>query len=130
MGLSVKIRFNQKATGQVAAAGVAGTVFAGPALNTTVTVPGTISSRIVGTIVTGSLTFAPSWQVSDDAVTWENLKPMNNAANVTITATTTLVLEGPMCLNGKRWCRAVLTGAGATAAAGDFTNFSYSYALS
>jgi hypothetical protein len=91
--------------------------------------PGTLMARCLATIATGSLTMTPSWQVSDDNSTWENVKVANNAANVALTATATVHLEGPMCLSSKRYCRAVFTGAGATATTGDFTNFSYSYQL-
>jgi hypothetical protein len=129
MGYNQKLRYAQQDTGDVAAAGVAGTVFAGPTLLMSKVQPGTLMARIKGTIATGSLTFAPSWQVSDDGTVWENVVPMNNAANVTFSATATKHLEGPPCLSGKRYCRAVLTGAGATASTGDFTRFSYSYLL-
>ncbi len=129
MSISARRRTAQQATGQVAAAGAAGTVFAGPSLNMSRVAPGTLMARCLATIATGSLTMTPSWQVSDDNSTWENVKVANNAANVAASATTTLHLEGPACLSGKKWARAVLTGAGATATTGDFSNFSYSYCL-
>lgn len=129
MGFNQKLRNTQQDTGDVAAAGVAGTVFAGPTLLMSKVQPGTLSARIKGTIATGSLTFTPSWQVSNDGSTWENLKMMNNAANVAFSATTTMHLEGPACLSSHRYVRAVLTGAGATATTGDFTRFSYDYLL-
>ncbi len=129
MSLASRRRTAQSATGQVAAAGAAGTVFAGTALETSKFEPGTLMARVLVTIGTGSLTFAPSWQVSDDNSTWENVKVENNAANVAATATTTLHLVGPKCLSGKKWVRASVLSAGATAASGDFTNFSYSYLM-
>lgn len=129
MGIAARIRTAQRDTGQTAAAGAAGTTFPGNALNTAQVQPGTLMARCVATIATGSLTFAPKWQVSDDNSTWEDVTPMNNAANVTITATATKHLEGPPCLAGKRWVRAVFLSAGATATTGDFYRFSYSYLL-
>ncbi len=127
MSLASRRRTGQQVTGQVAAAGASGTVFAGPTLDMSKVQPGTLMARCLLTIATGSLTMTPSWQVSDDASTWENVKTMNNAANVLAAATVTLQLEGPMCLSGKKYARAVATGLSATATTGDFTNFSYSY---
>lgn len=129
MSLNSRRRTAQKDTGQTAIAGAAATVFEGNTLDMSQVMPGTLMARMVATIATGSLTLTPSWQVSDDASTWENVKVANNAANVAISATATVHLEGPPCLSGKKYARAVFTGAGATATTGDFKRMSYSYVL-
>jgi hypothetical protein len=127
MSFNSRRRSAQLDTGQTAAAGAAGTVFAGTAIDMSRIEPGSLMARCVATIATASLTMTPSWQVSDDNSTWENVKVANNAANVALSATATVHLEGPTCLSGKKWARAVMTGAAATATTGDFTRFSYSY---
>jgi hypothetical protein len=129
MSLASRRRTAQNDTGQTAIAGAAASTFAGATQDMSLVQPGTLMARCVATIATGSLTLTPSWQVSDDASTWENVKPMNNAANVAITATSTLHLEGPSCLSGKKYARAVFLSAGATATTGDFKRFSYSFCL-
>ena len=49
------------------------------------------------TIVTGSVVCTSKWQGSaDGGTTWVDIKPMNNAASVTTTATATLALECPL----------------------------------
>jgi len=118
-----------KDTGQTAIAGAAGSTFPGNALDTSQFEPGTLMARCVATIATGSLTLTPFWQVSDDNSTWEDVVVQNNAANVAITATKTVHLVAPPCLSGKKWVRAAFLSAGATAAAGDFKRFSYSYVV-
>lgn len=114
-------------TGQVAIAGAAGSVFPGNALDTSKFAPGTLMCRLVATIATGSLTLTPRWAVSDDNSTWEVVAVQNNAANVAIAATTTLHLVAPTCVSGKKFVRCEFLSAGATAAAGDFKRFSYSF---
>lgn len=130
MSFNSRRRSGQLDTGQTGIAGAAGTVFAGNAIDMSRVEPGSLMARMVATIVTGSLTLTPSWQVSDDGTTWENLKVANNAANVAISATATIQLEGPVCLSGKKWARAVFTSAGATAVVtDDFKRMSYSYLI-
>lgn len=129
MSYTSKIRSNQFDTGQLAAAGAAATVFPGNKVDNRILVPGSLMAKMTATIATASLTQAPSWQVSSDGTNWEAVRPMNNAANVALTATATINLEGPPCLQGRRYVRAVFTSAGATATTGDFYQVSYSYQL-
>lgn len=83
--------------------------------------PGTLSAKVRMDVKTSSLTMTPSWQVSQDASTWINVKTMNNAAQVATaagtgsTVSTTVNLDGPASLSGWKYARAIVTTAGATA---------------
>ena len=88
--------------------------------------PGSLALTVSATIVTGSLvaTFKP--QVSLDNSTWFDVKPSNNAAYVTITATGTAALQ-LADLTGFKFFRVVATLTGASPAAGDLTQVSAVY---
>jgi hypothetical protein len=83
--------------------------------------PGTLSAKVVMAVKTSSLTMTPSWQVSQDASTWLNVKSMTHATQVATaagtgsTVTTTVVLDGPASLSGWKYARIIVTTAGATA---------------
>ena len=87
---------------------------------------GSLSLLVSTTIVTGSLvaTFKP--QVSNDNVNWYDVKPSNNAAFVTFTATGTACLS-LADLTGWKLFRVVATLTGASVAAGDLTECTYVY---
>ena len=87
---------------------------------------GSLSVLVSTTIVTGSLvaTFKP--QVSLDATNWYDVKPSNNAAFVTFTATGTACLSLPD-LTGWKFFRMQATLTGASVAAGDLTGATYVY---
>lgn len=76
-------------------------------------------------VKTTSLTMTPSWQYSqDNAVTWKDIKAINNAANVATAAgtgtlvTTTVTVHLPDAATFPL-VRAIITTAGATAHATD-----------
>lgn len=98
----------------------------GDALPLAVTSAGSLSVLVSATIVTGSLvaTFKP--QVSLDNTTWYDVKPSNNAAYVTFTATGTACLQ-LADLTGFKFFRVVATLTGASPAAGDLTAATYVY---
>ena len=87
---------------------------------------GSLSVLVTTTIVTGSLvaTFKP--QVSLDNSTWYDVKPSNNAAFVTVTATGTACLQ-LTDLTGWKFFRMQATLTGASVAAGDLTGATYVY---
>lgn len=63
---------------------VAGTTVGGPALRTSEIETGSLSCRVTVLAETNTLTLTFKWQVSDDATTWVDLAPANNAANVVL----------------------------------------------
>lgn len=79
------------------------------------------------TIVTGSVVCTVKWQYSFDNSTFYDLKDMNNAAQTTVTATTTLGIQAPSGLSNFPYGRVVMTLSGAATAAGDLTQASYYY---
>lgn len=87
---------------------------------------GSLSVLVTTTIVTGSLvaTFKP--QVSLDNSTWYDVKPSNNGAFVTFTATGTACLQ-LTDLTGWKFFRVQATLTGASVAAGDLTGATYVY---
>ena len=87
---------------------------------------GSLSLLVETTIVTGSLvaTFKP--QVSLDNSTWYDVKPSNNAAFVTFTATGSACLTLPD-LTGWNFFRVQATLTGASVSAGDLTAARYLY---
>jgi len=87
---------------------------------------GSLSVLVSTTIVTGSLvaTFKP--QVSLDATNWYDVKPSNNAAFVTFTATGSAALQ-LTDLTGWKFFRVQATLTGASVAAGDLTGATYVY---
>jgi len=87
---------------------------------------GSLSVLVTTTIVTGSLvaTFKP--QVSLDNTNWYDVKPSNNAAFVTFTATGTACLS-LADLTGWKFFRMQATLTGASVAAGDLTGATYVY---
>lgn len=99
-----------------------GTARNGTAQATNQMQPGTLSASCSATIVTGSVVATFKWQVSADDSTWVDLKPMNNAAAVTVNATGSVVLDCPASAMGWRFVRAVATLSGAVTAAGDLTS--------
>lgn len=94
-------------------------------------VPGSLSFYCSTTIVTGSVVATWKVQVSDDNVTFYDLKLLNNPAAVTVTATGDIVLVVPHSAHAWKWVRIQGTLSGAATAAGDLTLSNYrSLALS
>lgn len=87
--------------------------------------PGSMSVLCTATIVTGSVVATFKIQVSDDNTTFYDLKPMNNAASVTVTATGSVVLAVDSAAHSWRYMRVVATLSGAATAAGDLTECTY-----
>ena len=90
--------------------------------------PGSVSAKCSATIVTGSVVATFKVQVSQDNSTFYDLKPMNNAASVTIAATGDVVLSVDSAAHSWKFARIVATLSGAATAAGDLTSADY-YAL-
>lgn len=87
---------------------------------------GALVADLAVTIVTGSVVCTSKWQGSaDGGTTWVDIKPMNNAASVTTTATATLALECPYAAWAFSQLRIVMTLSGAATAAGDLTAATY-----
>lgn len=119
------------------------TLFATPAAPQTISgasVPvrncdiGSLSSLVTATLTSGTLTVTAKWQVSDDATTWYDCSPLNNAANVTLaTGTGTAVatnkmLEAPQGCYSWNFARVQLvTGAATADGAADAGTVSYRY---
>ncbi len=116
-------------TGTLATETVAGPVLS---LATANMVPGTLSANVSCGLTTSTTTVITRWQVSQDNVTWVDLKPMNDAAIVGVPAagtgtivTTTWVQSCPALAHP--YARlAILVGV-ATAGAGDNVTISYNY---
>ncbi len=83
--------------------------------------PGQLVLDCSATIVTGSVVATFKTQVSMDDSTWVDLKTMNNASPVTLTATGTVALVVDHAAQTFRFVRAVATLSGAATAAGDLT---------
>lgn len=114
--------------GLASATSANGTARDGTAIQPGIFAPGSIGVRCSATIVTGSVVATFKVQVSQDNSTFYDLKPMNNAASVTITATGDVVLSVDSAAHSWRFLRVVGTLSGATTAAGDLTSADY-YAL-
>lgn len=105
-----------------------GTARNGAALNTFEIAAGVLVADLSVTIVTGSVVCTAKWQGSaDGGTTWVDIKPMNNAASVTVTATSTLALECPLSAWAFQQVRLVTTLSGAATASGDLTEATYRY---
>lgn len=102
-----------------------GTARNGATLQTGAYTPGSLSVLCSATIVTGSVVATFKVQVSDDDSTYYDLKPMNNAASVTIAATGSVVLSVDSSAHGWKFARIVATLSGAATAAGDLTQCAY-----
>lgn len=114
---------------------VAGTTTGGPSLLMHMVEKGTLSARCVLDIETSSITVATKWQISNDGTTWEDVVPVNNAANVIhgtgtggADAAVTRNVDAPGAVYGARYARIALVNAGATGAAVDTYDLSYSFA--
>lgn len=97
----------------------------GASIQTGLYAPGTISVRCRATIVTGSVVATFRVQVSADDSTYIDLKPMNNPANVSLSATGEVVLAVDSAAHGWRFVRVVAVLSGAATAAGDLTEAGY-----
>ncbi len=127
MSFSQRLQNQKQDTEQTAAAGTDPTVFPGGTLSTAKVEPGTLSARVEVTIATGSLKMTPSWQVSNDGSSWEDVKSMTDDRPTGLCVTSVIHLASPNCLSGKRYCRAILTSSNAEATTGDFYRISYDY---
>ena len=102
-----------------------GTARNGATIQTGAYAPGSLSMYVGVTIVTGSVVATAKVQVSDDNSTFYDLKPMNNAAAVTVTATGSIVIAIDSSAHGWKFARGVVTLSGAATAAGDLTEATY-----
>lgn len=98
---------------------------------------GSLSANVYAKATTNTLTLTAKWQVSDDASTWVDAKPSNNAANVIVVTgtgsavTDTICLAAPDGVYGKRYARVrVVSGTGVGAGAGtDEASVSYNWRI-
>lgn len=104
-----------------------GTARNGATVQTGAITPGSLSFRCKATIVTGSVVATFKVQVSRDDSTWLDFKPMNNAANVTVTATGEIVIAVDSAVHSWRFVRVVATLSGAATAAGDLTEADHQF---
>lgn len=84
-----------------------------------------LSALVTVVVTTGSLTFTPKWQVSNDNSTYVDATPENNAANVAISASASKAISAPAAARGWKWARLALTVGGATGATADTYAISY-----
>lgn len=96
-------------------------------VNITDTTKGTISFACSCALVTPSVTATFKLQVSDDTVTWYDVKAPNNASNVALTASGAVALPLAGEYAGWGFVRAVATLAGAATAVGDTTTVGVRY---
>lgn len=113
---------------------VAGTQTSGGTVNMSQVQWGSLCARIIVDVETNTLTLYGDWQVSDDASTWSDVAPMNNAANVVIgtgtggaDASITKVLEAPQCVYSFRYARLALRNGVVTGNAADTYSVVYHY---
>lgn len=104
-----------------------GTARNGATVNTGSAAPGSISFRCKATIVTGSVVATFKVQVSDDDSAYIDFKPMNNAANVNLSASGEVVLAVDSSAHSWKHVRIVATLSGAATAAGDLTEASVKF---
>ncbi len=95
---------------------VAGTTNAGTSIRTNNIQPGTLSCDFLVDAETDTITITGKWQVSDDNVTFVDMPPENNAANVALAtgtagadAAVTLAVPAPYAISGRKWVRAAVT---------------------
>lgn len=93
----------------------------GAAIDMSNVCPGTLSFHCTTTIVTGSVVATYKVQVSRDGTNYYDLKPINNAAYVTMTASGAMVIPVDHAASGWNWVRIRATLSGAATAAGDTT---------
>jgi len=128
------VRLYQRTTGTLDAV-AAGTVTGMGALLMHIVEKGTLSARVLVDIETSTITVTPSWQISHDGTTWEDVVLPNNAANVSLgtgtagaDAAITRNISAPDGVYGARYCRLALTPGVTTGAAVDTYDVSYSFA--
>jgi hypothetical protein len=128
------VRLWGQATGNLDTIGT-GVTTGGPTLLMDFVEKGTLSARCVVDIETSTFTMAAKWQVSADASTWEDVAPVNNAANVVLgtgsggaDAAITKHIDAPLAVYGARYARIALVAGGTTGAAVDTYDLSYSFA--
>lgn len=114
--------------GLASATSANGTARNGTAVQPGLYKPGAMSVKCSATIVTGSVVATFKVQVSQDNSTFYDLKPMNNAASVSLSATGDVVLAVDSAAHSWKFVRIVATLSGAATAAGDLTSADY-YAL-
>ena len=132
MSLATRLKVNRQAISETGLSGASGSTFAANSIEPGRAVPGTMTARAAISILAGSCTVSPKWQVSDDASTWVDLKPANNAAIVGISSSTTLWLQGPPAISANRYARLALltSGSSTTTSATLLWTVSYNYETS
>lgn len=122
-------------SGVQAISGAAPQVVSSKTFDTRLAARGSLSCHIDYDIKTTSITYTPSWQVSQDGSTWVSVRPSNAAADVVFAtgsgtdAAGAIVLAAPDVVYGYPYCKVIVTtAAGSGAGAGhDDATFSFSY---
>lgn len=112
----------------------AGTVYGSQAISTANIAPGTLSCLFTVDAETNTLTIAGKWQVSDDASTWYDIAPTNNAAVVVLAtgtagadAAVSKVLPAPSEIMGWKYVRAAVQNGVTTGGAADTYSMTLHY---
>lgn len=116
------------------AAGAAPKTVNGASIATRQVEVGSLSVLATAALTTNTTTATAKWQVSDDASTWYDVSPENNAANVTLAtgtgtgATTSKVLAAPQGVYSWNFARVqVVTGVSTADGSADAATVSYRY---
>lgn len=119
---------------QLFTAGAAPKSLYGDTINLNLVQPGTLTALVLASAKTSTTTITGKWQVSDDASTFYDFTPMNNAANVTLTTGTgsavaaTKVFAAPDGISSWKYGRfAIVTGVSTADGTDDGGTISYRY---
>lgn len=135
MASNAKIVYNGQATGSLNINGAtAGTNTGGPTFVTANCTPGSLSALTTVDAETNTITMALVWEVSNDASTWVQCAPTNNAAVVVLAtgtggadASVTRVIPANDAVYGWRYCRAAIQNGVATGTTNDTYSIGYNY---
>lgn len=94
-----------------------------------------LSATVYAKATTNALALTAKWQVSNDNVSWTEIKVPNNASNVALVTgtgsavTSTVVLSAPDGVYGKKHARLVVVSSGGTGAGlgADEASIAYNY---
>lgn len=137
MSFNTRLKSVQLPSGVVGFTGAAPQALNGTTVPMRNVTPLTLSANVYTKATTNTLTLTGKWQVSDDGTTWRDTYGSNRAAYVVaVTGTGSAVTDtsnvgAPESVNGKRFCRYVITsGVGVGGGAGtDEASISYNWML-
>lgn len=133
MGFPARWRSHAAVTGDFDSE-AAGTVHGSQAISTALIAAGTLSCLFTVDAETENLTITGKWQVSDDASTWYDVAPSNNAASVVLAtgtagadAAVSKVLVAPGEVLGWKYVRAAVTNGAAEGTSSDTFSMTLHY---